>query len=240
MATSDYWERERATNQCKRIAEKEALIAASRDGFPSGSPEWLAYLVRSREWIRDKPYRRAVSNEDEGLLLTFAQAMGGSEFKTLFTNEFTAHYLVCLDNLKKGKEKIRRWITRLEDNLPFERSHTSWWQRMPSVTSSSPPYIDYDDVIARWPRLCAHVICESLGYATPRVAAMVVWSAYQGMPAYCEWVDACYDYHANRPVEGAIRNRHHHTGYMSSYPHAIALVREYLKSGNQPSLASWF
>ena len=32
----------------------------------------------------------------------------------------------------------------------------------------------------RWPRLCAHIICESVGYATPALAARIVMDAKGG------------------------------------------------------------
>ena len=96
------------------------------------------------------------------------------------------------------------------------------------------------NVMQRWPRLTAHVIAESLGYATPSKAAIIVLAAHQGKPHYCEWIAACYEDDPIPAVQAAIRNRHNHTGFMAEYKVAKALVDKALATGQEPSLASWF
>ena len=92
----------------------------------------------------------------------------------------------------------------------------------------------------RYPRLTAHVIAESLGYATPSRAAAIVRDARERRPNYCEWIDACYGCDPLPAVKNAIRNRHYHKGYMAEYKLALALVRRALDTGDEPVFASWF
>ena len=96
------------------------------------------------------------------------------------------------------------------------------------------------DYLARYPRICAHIIAESLGYAIPRVAAAILKDAKEGRENWCEWIFSCYDRDPRPAVERAIHNRHRHTGYMASYEQALAIVRHELDTGQGPMLASWF
>ena len=112
-----------------------------------------------------------------------------------------------------------------------------------------------EQAICRWPRLVAHMICESLGYFTPQVAANALahYKVNERFP--CEW----YSDQSRRQGKGlfdeetllqvgkdvvlsAIRRRKHHGGYMSEYQNAIGLVRAELKDQGSTSdiLASWF
>lgn len=97
-----------------------------------------------------------------------------------------------------------------------------------------------DDYLARYPRLCSHIIAESLGYATPSLAAMVLKDAKQGKENWCEWIYSCYDRNPRKAVEAAIRNRNHHTGYMAEYRLALRIVRRAIDEGQEPMFASWF
>jgi hypothetical protein len=99
---------------------------------------------------------------------------------------------------------------------------------------------DRDYFLRRYPRLCAHVICESLGYATPSVAAMIVKDAHNGQENWCEWIDACYRRRPEKAVKDAVRNRARHSGYMSEYRRALAIVQRANTDGSEPMLASWF
>ncbi len=97
-----------------------------------------------------------------------------------------------------------------------------------------------DEVIRRYPRIVVNVIAESLGYATPSLAARIVADATEGRANHCEWVASCYRGNARKVVETSIRRRHHHQGYMADYRQALALVRQYAETGEQPVFASWF
>lgn len=44
-----------------------------------------------------------------------------------------------------------------------------------------------EEAMRRWPRLCAHMICESLGYFTPRSAALALLHMKRRSPYFCEW-----------------------------------------------------
>lgn len=97
-----------------------------------------------------------------------------------------------------------------------------------------------DEYLRRYPRLCAHVIAESLGYATPTTAARIVKDAKEGRENGCEWIDSCYQRNPRPAVEGAIKHRDHHRGYMTDYRQALAIVKHQLDSGESPLFASWF
>jgi len=102
-------------------------------------------------------------------------------------------------------------------------------------------YRTHEWYLCRYPRLCAHVICESLGYATPLRAASIVKNAHEREEEWCEWVFSCYNRDPKIPVSGAFRHRRTHSGFMSEYRLAIALVRDAINNGERPDMfASWF
>ena len=96
------------------------------------------------------------------------------------------------------------------------------------------------DYLERYPRICAHVIAESLGYAVPLVAATILKDAHNNNENWCEWIDACYNKNPRIAVQNAIKNRHRHEGYMASYDLALKIVRHQIDTGESPLLASWF
>ena len=96
------------------------------------------------------------------------------------------------------------------------------------------------DYLTRYPRICAHIIAESLGYATPLCAATILKDAREGRENWCEWIFSCYDKDPKPAVRRAIEGRHRHKGYMAEYPHALQIVRHQLETGEGPTLASWF
>jgi hypothetical protein len=97
-----------------------------------------------------------------------------------------------------------------------------------------------DFYLQRYPRICAHIIAESLGYAVPIVAAIILKDSRESGRNNCEWVASCYGGDAKAVVSDSIRHRHHHKGPMAEYDHAIAIVRRQLETGDSPVLASWF
>lgn len=100
--------------------------------------------------------------------------------------------------------------------------------------------LDINGVIARYPSLVAHIICESLGYATPLTAGHIMQDALLHKENWCEWIHACYKCDPRAMLKVCIRNRHHHKGFMADYQHAMALVLRFLHDGKQPLFASWF
>jgi hypothetical protein len=112
-----------------------------------------------------------------------------------------------------------------------------------------------DDVIHRYPRLTAHLICKSLGYFCPRSAANAIAHYINGAPFFCEWYCDWAGKMPNRSayearilevgrtaIEQAFRNRSHHTGYMAEYSQALRLVMAEREAAGCTSgmLASWF
>jgi len=96
------------------------------------------------------------------------------------------------------------------------------------------------EVMARYPRITAHIIAESLGYATPSCAASILRDAIQGKENWCEWIYSCYDRDPKKAVRNAIRNRHTHDGFMAEYKLALALVKHAIEKNEEPLFASWF
>lgn len=99
-----------------------------------------------------------------------------------------------------------------------------------------------DEYIRRYPRIVAHIICESLGYATPSKAGKILYDAHRRQENWCEWIYTCYQRNPLIAVQNAIRNRHTHKGYMAEYQLAKAIVDRYNKSNGEvePLFASWF
>ena len=97
-----------------------------------------------------------------------------------------------------------------------------------------------EDVRVRWPRVTAHVIAESLGYATPDCAASIIQDALLKEKNYCEWVATCHQGDALTVLENSIRNRHYHQGYMADFRLALQIVRRTNETGEGPVFASWF
>lgn len=97
-----------------------------------------------------------------------------------------------------------------------------------------------NDVLRCYPALCAHIIAESLGYATPSIAATILRDAVLERENWCEWIYSCYNRIPLNAVRAAIKNRHRHRGYMADVRLAISIVREAIRSGNEPIFASWF
>ncbi len=84
------------------------------------------------------------------------------------------------------------------------------------------------------------MLSKSLGYALPAVAAQILKDAKDGNENWCEWICSCYSKNPRPAVEAAIRNRHHHEGYLASYQRALAIVRRATDTGDEPIFASWF
>lgn len=96
------------------------------------------------------------------------------------------------------------------------------------------------DFMKQYPRITAHIICESLGYATPSCAARILKDAKEGRPNYTEWVWSSYRGDPAPVVHHSIRNRYAHHGYMAEYRLAMALVERAARTGDEPVFASWF
>jgi hypothetical protein len=95
--------------------------------------------------------------------------------------------------------------------------------------------------LQRYPRITAHLICESLGHASPTKAAMICFDGAAGRKNWCEWIDACYGGDAGRALRNAVRDRHHHRGYMADYAQARRLVEHGRRGVDDTAwLASWF
>jgi hypothetical protein len=97
-----------------------------------------------------------------------------------------------------------------------------------------------EDVMKRYPRIVAHIIAESLGYATPSRAASILRDAKHRQENWCEWIYSCYRCDPLPAVRAAIRNRHYHQGFMAEYKLAKALVDRAIQAGEEPVFASWF
>ena len=108
-------------------------------------------------------------------------------------------------------------------------------------------------IMKRYPRLTSHLICESLGYFTPKAAANAIWHYKNNRAFFCEWYShqaSCmgkglFDEEAVREVgreviSRSFKFRHSHKGYMSDYRHARHLVNRAIEDDVHPDFASWF
>lgn len=108
----------------------------------------------------------------------------------------------------------------------------------------------------RYPRLTAHLICESLGYFTPLSASRAIEAVMTGDAFYCEWYSSMMPRRdggysriqykikmleiTEEAVRQAFRRRHTHQGFMADYQHGLALVQHVQKRGEPAHmLASW-
>ncbi|MFX0205010.1 MAG: hypothetical protein ACFFDT_03425 [Candidatus Hodarchaeota archaeon] len=96
------------------------------------------------------------------------------------------------------------------------------------------------ETMKKYPCLTAHIIAESLGYATPSRAAGILKDAREGRKNHCEWIYSCYASDPLEAVRDSIRNRHHHRGFMCDYRLAHALVKKAIETGVEPLFGSWF
>jgi len=96
------------------------------------------------------------------------------------------------------------------------------------------------DYLRTYKRTCGHIICHSLGYATPSCAARILKDAREGNENWCEWIFSCYDRDPRKAVAAAIRTRHTHHGFMAEYKLARALVQRAIETGDEPLFGSWF
>ena len=98
-----------------------------------------------------------------------------------------------------------------------------------------------EEFLKRYPQITAHIISESLGYATPSSAAQIGLDGMNGRENWCEWIYSSYNRDARRALRDAIRNRHNHRGYMAEYGVAKALVDKVNAGASDTEwLASWF
>jgi hypothetical protein len=104
------------------------------------------------------------------------------------------------------------------------------------------------DVITRYPRLTAHLICESLGYFTPESAATAILHYIRKKPYFCEWYShMAQGYDDQKVLEVGVntltrtfKRRKYHKGYMAEYTYAKKLVDHVVAGGKGPEFASWF
>jgi len=65
-----------------------------------------------------------------------------------------------------------------------------------SLETKAPP----SENLQRYPRLCSHIIAESLGYATPLVAATILQDARLKRENWSEWIYSRYSRDAGKAV----------------------------------------
>jgi hypothetical protein len=113
-----------------------------------------------------------------------------------------------------------------------------------------------DVCLKKYPRLVAHLICESLGYFSPFSAANAISFYKHNQAFFCEWYSHMAQFEPEKQMfnECAVKrvgrktllyaflNRKRHQGYMADYKQAIGLVKRELDGKGEGSsmLASWF
>lgn len=99
-------------------------------------------------------------------------------------------------------------------------------QRRARIEDDEAKMIDY---LRQYPSICAHIICESLGYASPLTAAGILHDAIHNKINGSEWIISCYRGDAMLAVRDAIRFRDTHQGFMADY--GLALLAVYKELG---------
>ena len=97
-----------------------------------------------------------------------------------------------------------------------------------------------EDVLKRYPRLTAHLVCQSLGYFSPLSAARAILDHATQTSNACEWYihmagNGRSLLQVNRDtIAQAFRSRRSHRGYMADYPTARRLVETYSQPTKAP------
>jgi len=129
-------------------------------------------------------------------------------------------------------------------NLYRDRPRKSAPARLPvsvkRIEASAPGPWTADIALRRYPRLIAHMICESPGYFMPQGAAVALADALNGHENWCEYIFSCHNRNPIPVVLRAIHGRWQHQGYMAHYPMALAIVARQVLTGEEPLPASWF
>ena len=102
-----------------------------------------------------------------------------------------------------------------------------------------------DDAIRRHPLLTAHLICESLGYYSPRAAAVAIADHQNDRGSYSELMlhlagrDGDVKGAMRRLLGAAFSRRRQHQGYMADFGVARALVSRSIAGLGEPPFSSW-
>jgi hypothetical protein len=96
------------------------------------------------------------------------------------------------------------------------------------------------DYMRRYPRIVAHIICASISYANPTLAAQILKHAKKGLEHECAWISSSYNNNAVLAVKDAIRMRDCHIGYQTDFRTAYAVVRRAIDTGVEPLVEQWF
>lgn len=116
---------------------------------------------------------------------------------------------------------------------------------MTTATTPRSKPSDPQEVLRRYPRLTAHLVCESLGYLTPGAAANAILSHIQKQGFACEWYldmtrkDRSLIQVNENIISMAFGQRHFHTGFMADHRSAQAMVENELNGGRPATLMAW-
>lgn len=120
------------------------------------------------------------------------------------------------------------------------------------------------DILRKYPRLTAHLVCHSLGYFTPESAAGAILAHVQKRSSYSEWymtmvggvlrergysaenraseeeTEAAFLEVGRKALRRSFRYRRSHRGYMAEYRQARSLVERSRQTGDSGALfMSW-
>ena len=101
------------------------------------------------------------------------------------------------------------------------------------------------EVMERYPILVSHLICESLGYFTPKAAANAITTHIRGQDFYCEWYADMAS--GGKNIQGvgrdtlrrAFQSRRFHKGYMAEYKTARLMVEAERQGEADFNFMSW-
>jgi hypothetical protein len=202
-----------------------------------GESETLYYVIDEYADESEQPAIVATISSHPPEIATLTLDAIKQEMKAIESFQWTE---LCYSSVML-KEQMQERLSRLDRRArQLEYNVTPLIENKAQRDGYEYAVTERDAIMRRFPNLVAHIICESLGYATPTHAASILQRAILGDPDYCEWIDACWKCNPVGPVRRAITGRHHHAGYMASFKLARALVQHYLDEHEQPVFASWF
>lgn len=238
--------------QCKGYIIKgwsSATSVITLPGIPAG--DTLRHLFLNKQGFQlDPSYETSQEN-----LLDYLQTFDSSQLKVVWTTrpKINPDLQYCPRVRKVWFEDTALILGRFSTSpnrtyanlnqaflvVDFGQPHPEYRQ---PYNSPRPEVSFFQEFARKYPRLTAHMICHSLGYAVPALAARIVYDAHQRRTTYCEWIAACWKDSSYDCLKVMVSNkvRHSHHGYMADYGSARALVADFVNNSRQPSLASWF
>lgn len=225
----------------------------------------------TRVWVRVGECNQKFTGADDveycyaGPLISHAKRATNHSFpvfnvqRTLFTGDITRDQGdFCIYSplkLVRVQEVVGNTVVLAERN--FRDGEEFIWNICKSVDEVKGYFTKYvirqhlyphDAVWQHGEEIIAHLMCESLGYFSPKAALNCLTAYLNGEGFPCEWLCSMvrsYDqgkvWEVTRDiVHQALFRKEHHTGYMADYQDALRIIKRVKEGSTAYDLASWF